>query len=235
MTITHERLIADARDWARDMRELFPLDGTVRDDARLVDRLADALEVAEKRLAWLEPMPEVTVHVEGGDFALGLKSPLQVERERADAAEKRATEAEAEMRARECRNMPDEKVAELIAEARSYDRAKITHDLADALEEQMQDREMLVMFLRNAKQELAAALAVIEKARGMFQNDGFHESPLGRLLSSVPADVLWERDAEKWHAGAQWAAVELGAIDDERQAWITPSDNPYRTEEESND
>lgn len=51
-------------------------------------------------------------------------------------------------------------------------------------------------------------------------------------LTPVPADVLRERDAERWDEGAQWAAVELGAIDNERQAWITPTDNPYRQTEE---
>lgn len=232
MTITHERLIADARDWARDMRELFPLDGTVRDDARLVDRLADALEVAEKRLAWLEPMPEVAVHVEGGDFTLGFKSPLQVERERADAAEKRATEAEADRdswieQTNQARQMGiDAYVERDAALARATEaEARVAFAAAivsgDATFERYEELDRVTA-------ERDAALAVIEKARGMFQNDGFHESPLGRLLSSVPADVLRERDAEKWDEGAQWAAVELGAIDNEQQAWVTPSDNPYR-------
>ena len=40
--------------------------------------------------------------------------------------------------------------------------------------------------------------------------------------------------AAAWDEGAQWAAVELGAIDNERQAWITPSDNPYLQTEEEN-
>lgn len=133
----------------------------------------------------------------------------------------------------------------------------------DALEEQMQDREMLVMLLLNAERQRDAALAVIKKARSLHYP---HENPIhtepalvcahrhcvddagdqvawpcptGRILSSVPADVLRERDrqvAERaWDEGARWAAVECAAIDDERQAWITPGDNPYRIKEENND
>lgn len=33
--------------------------------------------------------------------------------------------------------------------------------------------------------------------------------------------------AKAWYEGAQWAAVELGAIKHERQRWATDSDNPY--------
>ncbi len=64
---------------------------------------------------------------------------------------------------------------------------------------------------------------------------------LARNLPTVPsvlADAVlgskWlaEHDrqvAERaWDEGARWAAVECGAIDDERQAWIAPGDNPYR-------
>lgn len=49
---------------------------------------------------------------------------------------------------------------------------------------------------------------------------------------AAEARAAVERDAKKWDEGAKWAAVELGAIDDERQAWITPTDNPYRKTEE---
>lgn len=136
-----------------------------------------------------------------------------------EVAEKRATEAEAER----------DEFKRLFAECHPIHRDGVQR--AYVAEKELRDRELHHF---EVEQELVAALAVIEKARGMFQNDGFHESPLGRLLSSVPADVLRERDAEKWDEGAQWAAVELGAIDNERQAWITPTDNPYRQIEEEN-
>ena len=37
-----------------------------------------------------------------------------------------------------------------------------------------------------------------------------------------------------WDEGARWAAVECGAVDNERQAWIAPGDNPYTKGEQSN-
>lgn len=35
--------------------------------------------------------------------------------------------------------------------------------------------------------------------------------------------------ARIWDEGAQWAAVELGAIGQVENQWVAPSDNPYRT------
>jgi hypothetical protein len=35
--------------------------------------------------------------------------------------------------------------------------------------------------------------------------------------------------AKAWYEGAQWAAVELGAIKHEKAQWATDSDNPYLT------
>lgn len=129
---------------------------------------------------------------------------------------------------------------DLIAEARGFtagsnpDNARVglINALADALEGQMQDREMLVMFLRNTEQDRDELRAVIEKARECLEENEDRDVVAIGILSSASTDVLRERDAEKWDEGAQWAAVELGAIDNERQAWITPTDNPYRQTEE---
>lgn len=43
-----------------------------------------------------------------------------------------------------------------------------------------------------------------------------------RWLASVRADA--------WDEGAQWAAVELGAIKRVENQWVAPTDNPYRSE-----
>lgn len=42
--------------------------------------------------------------------------------------------------------------------------------------------------------------------------------------------VKFEREvaAKAWDEGAQWAAVECGAIDRVENAWIAEGDNPYR-------
>lgn len=45
---------------------------------------------------------------------------------------------------------------------------------------------------------------------------------------SPPAEVEQEKLAKAWDEGAQFAAVECSAIDDERQPWVAPGDNPYR-------
>lgn len=123
----------------------------------------------------------------------------------------------------------------------------------DALEEQMQDREMLVMLLLNAERQRDAALAVIKKARSLHYP---HENPIhtepalvcahrhcvddagdqmawpcptGRILSSAPADVLRERDADRWDEGAKAASPYGGAY--LRSILIG---NPYRQTEEEN-
>lgn len=64
--------------------------------------------------------------------------------------------------------------------------------------------------------------------------DGEHASASGEERRGYEAEFarwLAEHDrqvAERaWDEGARWAAVECGAIDDERQAWIAPGDNPY--------
>lgn len=38
--------------------------------------------------------------------------------------------------------------------------------------------------------------------------------------------------ADAWDEGALWAAVETGAIRDERNDFLAPGDNPYRTQQE---
>ena len=38
---------------------------------------------------------------------------------------------------------------------------------------------------------------------------------------------LTKMKAEAWEKGALWAAVECGAIRDEREFWLEPGDNPY--------
>lgn len=63
---------------------------------------------------------------------------------------------------------------------------------------------------------------------------------IARNLPNVPSALadkilgsrwLAEHDrqlAERaWDEGARWAAVECGAIDDEREEWLAPGDNPY--------
>lgn len=47
---------------------------------------------------------------------------------------------------------------------------------------------------------------------------------LDRFFAAHDAEVA----AKAWDEGAQFAAVECNAIDDETQGWVTPSDNPYR-------
>lgn len=50
MNVDLDALIADARERVETLRRVFPDDGEVRDDARLIDWLADALEAAETEL-----------------------------------------------------------------------------------------------------------------------------------------------------------------------------------------
>lgn len=47
-------LIAEARDRGDALRAMFPNDGDIRDDARLYETLADALEAAQAALARAE-------------------------------------------------------------------------------------------------------------------------------------------------------------------------------------
>ena len=49
-----EALIADARSRAESLRQMFPNDGEVWDDARLIEGLADALEASAP------PTPQIT-------------------------------------------------------------------------------------------------------------------------------------------------------------------------------
>ncbi len=44
----------------------------------------------------------------------------------------------------------------------------------------------------------------------------------------MATDALQAVKAAAWDEGAKWAAVECGAIRDERNGWIAPGDNPYR-------
>lgn len=34
--------------------------------------------------------------------------------------------------------------------------------------------------------------------------------------------------ADAWDEGARWAAVEVGATENEQEPWLTDGDNPYR-------
>lgn len=81
--------------------------------------------------------------------------------------------------------------------------------------------------------ERAAVSEIVLTAMG----DAWSDSEEYSALPGVTADLLltsdWlaERDrqvAERaWAEGARWAAVECGAVDDERQVWLAPGDNPY--------
>ena len=67
----------------------------------------------------------------------------------------------------------------------------------------------------------------------------YPSTPEGREIAGAEFDRwLAEHDrqvAERaWDEGARWAAVECGAVDNERQAWIAPGDNPYTKGEQSN-
>jgi hypothetical protein len=46
------------------------------------------------------------------------------------------------------------------------------------------------------------------------------------LTAAQSALVVAKADA--WDEGAKWAAVECGAIADERNEFLVPGDNPYR-------
>lgn len=52
------------------------------------------------------------------------------------------------------------------------------------------------------------------------------------VLSREESDAEFDRwlqsvKAAAWQEGALWAAVECGAIKDERNAWLAPGDSPY--------
>lgn len=127
----NEDLIAYARDHADALRHVFPNDSEVRDDTRLIDRLADALEAVianrdEFRAAW---------------NVLGFKiDRLEDERDAALAVIEKARDVV----------RPGSSVPLGVSEARHWDRL-----LAES----------------------------------------------HRILSSVPADVLRERDATRWDEG----------------------------------
>lgn len=48
------------------------------------------------------------------------------------------------------------------------------------------------------------------------------------LVTASPENVRWLL-AQAWDEGAKWAAIELDAIRDERNMWLAPGDNPYRS------
>lgn len=91
-----------------------------------------------------------------------------------------------------------------------------------------------VAFVRTVNDALVpsrdAALAVIEQVRAIGPAEG---SPVQRLieidriLAQSPATALATVKAAAWDEGAKWSAVELGAIDDEKNAFLAPGDNPY--------
>lgn len=58
-----------------------------------------------------------------------------------------------------------------------------------------------------------------------FHGDGVFRDQQGAIW--VRQSEMDEGMARAWDEGARWAAVECGAIDDERQAWIAPGENPY--------
>lgn len=47
----------------------------------------------------------------------------------------------------------------------------------------------------------------------------------------LASEIIRRIKAEAWEEGALWSAVECGAIKQETQGFLAPSDNPYRTEE----
>jgi hypothetical protein len=52
------------------------------------------------------------------------------------------------------------------------------------------------------------------------------------VLDANPSVALARVREAAWNEGALWAAVEVGAIGDEREGWLTPADNPYSQLEE---
>ena len=71
----------------------------------------------------------------------------------------------------------------------------------------------------------AAILSLSNTGRGAKDSDRARAGlAFDRALAAHDAVVA----AKAWDEGAQFAAVECNAIDDEKQAWVTPSDNPYR-------
>ena len=77
---------------------------------------------------------------------------------------------------------------------------------------------------------MSERLFVDRLANEIRRVDGAHSLGSGALAEAL-LPFLAEHDrqvAERaWDEGARWAAVECGAIDDERQAWIAPGDNPH--------
>ena len=158
-----------------------------------------------------------------------------------EVAEKRATEAEAER----------DEFKRLFAECHPIHRDGVQR--AYVAEKELRDRELHHF---EVEQELVAALAVIEKARSLHypHENTIHTEPAlvcahrhcvddagdqvawpcptGRTLSSVPADVLRERDADRWDECVQ-EAFDLGWLH-EHAAKEMRARNPYRQTEEEN-
>lgn len=58
-------------------------------------------------------------------------------------------------------------------------------------------------------------------------NEGESDLSFDRAIAEIRADA--------WDEGAKWAAVEAGAIRDERNAFLAPGDNPYRAQRKGAD
>jgi hypothetical protein len=63
------------------------------------------------------------------------------------------------------------------------------------------------------------------------QTDGDHSGASGDEYREFAAQFdrwLAGVKAEVWDEGALWAAVECGAVDDEKNQWLAIGENPYR-------
>lgn len=203
-----------------------------------LDRLADALEVAEKRATEAEAERAIVER-----FLTSYKAATKKAEAERDALEEQMQDRE--MLVMLLRNTEQERdeFKRLFAECHPIHLDGVQR--AYVAEKELRDRELHHF---EVEQELAAALAVIEEAREW--RDPAYEAGWGspddyangyrmalrnirRILSSVPADVLRERDAKKWDECVQ-EAFDLGWLH-EHAAKEMRARNPYRQTEEETD
>lgn len=116
-----------------------------------------------------------------------------------------------------------------------YDEVAVPVDVAE-LERQKDGWVRSALHAADQAQERDEQIAQLEeKVAQLEEKVAAREAQLEavrEVLDANPSVALARVREAAWNEGALWAAVEVGAIGDEREGWLTPADNPYSQLEE---